>query len=283
MAKINYLNNRDLLEEIHRSKVSYCSFVDKKYSMYDCIVQNLTEITNEKIEEAKTARAKRLSLLEFERRKAAGEKIKQSECDISPATIDKNDLVFRLMTFDHIPKDPERKKNPKTVADRHVRLNFPAFQHWAFNETGELVCVGKSHWKGDLSAGEFCKTHGAITNNLAKMYIKLCERYATRGNVRAYTYNDEMKAQALLQLTQVGLQFNEAVSSNPFSYFTSAVVNSFTRVINIEKTNQNIRDDLLEMHGMNPSYSRTNTDEHEHALRRYNDSVNSGRYHSEDE
>jgi hypothetical protein len=100
--------------------------------------------------------------------------------------------------------------------------------------------------------------------------LKLCERYATRGNVRGYTYNDEMKGQAILQLTQIGLQFDESKSDNPFAYFTAAVTNSFVRVINLEKRNQNIRDDILEMNGMNPSYSRTGAGEHEAALKRHN-------------
>jgi hypothetical protein len=43
------------------------------------------------------------------------------------------------------------------------------------------------------------------------------------------------------------------------------------RVINIEKRNQNIRDDILEMNGMNPSYSRTGQGEHEAALKRHNE------------
>ena len=38
--------------------------------------------------------------------------------------------------------------------------------------------------------------------------------------------------------------------------YTAAVTNSFTRVLNIEKRNQNIRDDILEMNGLNPSYTR---------------------------
>ena len=37
----------------------------------------------------------------------------------------------------------------------------------------------------------------------------------------------------------------------------------------IEKRNQNIRDDILELNGMNPSYSRTGQGEHEAAMRRY--------------
>ena len=88
------------------------------------------------------------------------------------------------------------------------------------------------------------------------MWMKLCDRYATRGNVRGYTYNDEMRGQAILQLSQIGLQFDESKSNNPFAYYTAAVTNSFVRVINIEKRNQNIRDDILEMNHMNPSYTR---------------------------
>ena len=95
-----------------------------------------------------------------------------------------------------------------------------------------------------------------MTRTLANMFIKLCDRYATRSNWRGYTYNDEMKASAVLQLTYVGLRFNEAKSANPFAYYTAAITNSFCRVLNTEKRNQNIRDDILEMNGLNPSFSR---------------------------
>jgi ABC-type dipeptide/oligopeptide/nickel transport system ATPase subunit len=86
--------------------------------------------------------------------------------------------------------------------------------------------------------------------------MKLCERYATRSNWRGYTYNDEMRSQALLQLSQIGLQFDESKSQNPFAYYTAAITNSFTRVLNIEKRNQNLRDDILQMNNLNPSYTR---------------------------
>jgi hypothetical protein len=95
-----------------------------------------------------------------------------------------------------------------------------------------------------------------MTENLALMFLKLCERYATRSNWRGYTYNEEMRGAALVQLSQIGLQFDESKSSNPFSYFTATLTNSFTRILNIEKRNQDLRDDLLEQHGLTPSFSR---------------------------
>jgi hypothetical protein len=88
------------------------------------------------------------------------------------------------------------------------------------------------------------------------MYIMMCEKYAMKYNWRGYTYRDEMQNSAILQLTYVGLRFNEAKSANPFAYYTAAITNSFCRVLNTEKRNQNIRDDILEINGLNPSWSR---------------------------
>jgi hypothetical protein len=270
--KVNYLNNKDMLSEIHKSKSSYCSFTKPEYHQYDLILPNLEKINIRTIAEAKRNKAKRLGDQDYAARKASGEKVKLADCAVDYKKIPKNELIFRIMTFDHIPLNNTRKKNPKSLADHRDKVNFPPFQHWKFNDNDELECVGKSHWKGGLKTGKFDKDAGQITNTLARMMIKLCERYATRGNVRGYTYNDEMKGQAILQLTQIGLQFDESKSDNPFAYFTAAVTNSFVRVINVEKRNQNIRDDILEMNGMNPSYSRTGQGEHEAALKRHNES-----------
>jgi hypothetical protein len=268
-AKVNYLNNKDMLLEIHRSKTSYCSFTDPTFHQYDAILPSVDKINIRSIAEAKRARAKRMGQQDYEARKKAGEKVKQADCEVDYKKIAKTDVVFRIMSFDHIPLNNTRKKNPKSLADHRDKVNFPPFQHWKFNDADELICVGKSHWKGPVDTGHFDKDAGQITPTLARMMLKLCERYATRGNVRGYTYNDEMKGQAILQLTQIGLQFDESKSDNPFAYFTAAVTNSFVRVINIEKRNQNIRDDILEINGMNPSYSRTGAGEHAAAVKRY--------------
>lgn len=268
MRKRNYLNNRDILKEIHKSKNTFNSYVEKEYADYDIILDSVDKINIRTIAEAKRNKAKRLSNEGYESRKIAGEKVKQADCEIDYKTITKEELIFRIMTFDHIPEEVGRKKNPKSVADTKTKLNFPPFQHYKFNDEGELICVGKSHWVGGMENGHFSKDHGKATNNLALMWMKLCDRYATRGNVRGYTYNDEMRGQAILQLAQIGLQFDESKSQNPFAYYTAAVTNSFVRVINIEKRNQNIRDDILEMNDLNPSYTRQHAGEWEASVKR---------------
>jgi hypothetical protein len=256
---VKYLNNRDLLLEIHNSKCSYSSFLMKQYKQHDIILSSLDDLNDEAIAAAKGTRIKRMGLVAFNSARAAGDKkIKLSECIPDIATISNSDIVVRIMTFDHIPLAPGRKKNTKSTADSYEKLNFPPFQHWKFNDQNHLECVGKSHWKGTLDAGNFNKEHGRVTENLGKMYLKLSERYARRANWRGYTYIDEMKGQAILQLSQIGLQFDESKSENPFAYYTAAITNSFTRVLNIEKKNQSIRDDMLEDNGLTPSLTRQN-------------------------
>ena len=259
MKRVKYLNNRDLLAQIHASKNTYCSYVGDDDSQYDLIVPNLKKLNASAIAQARKAKAKRLTQQAWEEAKEAGlKKIKLSDYTVSPRKIEKTDLVFRVMMFDHIPLDDERKKNKKTVADHHTKINFPPFQHYRLDKKGKPLCVGKSHWVGGMDNGNFSCDHGKITNSLAMMFMKLCERYGTRSNWRGYTYNDEMQSQALMQLSQIGLQFDESKSENPFAYYTAAITNSFTRILNIEKKNQAIRDDLLEVNNMMPSFTRQN-------------------------
>jgi hypothetical protein len=272
-AKVNYLNNRDILKQIHLSKNTYCTYLDPVTDhQYDIILPTVSKINQRTIAEARRNRADRIK--------------RETGQIIDPKKIANTDLVFRITCWEHIPMAP--KKISKTQAkkkkiedifeleldpqddpladllevpvldEKHVRLNFPPFYHYRLDENKEPVLVGKSHWKGDLTHGEFCREHGTMTRTLATMFMKLCERYATRSNWRGYTYNEEMRGQALLQLSQIGLQFDESKSQNPFAYYTAAITNSFTRILNLEKKNQNIRDDMLEQAGLNPSWTRQN-------------------------
>jgi hypothetical protein len=263
--KVKYLNNRDLLAEIHRSKSSFSSFVQPEFNQHDIILSNLDKVNIRTIADAKRSKAKRIGIAAFAAARLSGDrKVKLIECTPDYKSIAKTDVVFRIMTFDHVPLAPGRKKTVKSTADGHEKVNFPPYQHWKYDETDPdtLVCVGKSHWKGPIDTGKFSKEHGRITENLGKMFIKLSERYAQRSNWRGYTYVEEMRGQAVLQLSQIGLQFDESKSENPFAYYTAAVTNSFTRVLNIEKKNQNIRDDMLESHGLTPSLTRQNQQEY---------------------
>jgi len=259
--KVNYLNNKDILKEIHKSKMSFCYLQDEKYFMYDIILEDVKKINRNSIKEARENKAAKMQSEAYQAAMALHDpkdyknKPKQKEFLVDPKSIEKEDLVFRVMTMEHIPDEPGRKKNPKNEAETKAKVNFPSYKHYAYIND-EVVEVARSHWQGSLSNGHFDPSAGTITNKLGTMFLKLVERYSHRANWRGYTYVDEMRGQALVQLAQIGLQFNEAKSDNPFAYYTAAVNNSFTRVLNIEKRNQNIRDDILIDSGHLPSYGR---------------------------
>ena len=262
-----YLNNKDLLSEIHKSKMSFCWIKSPQYDRPDIIVNDVSEITTSVFDQAKQNKAGRMKDLAYQSAVAqyegpANKKPKQKEFLVDPTTIDDEDITVRVMNMEHIPLEPGRKKNPRNEAETKAKVNFPPFKHYA-KVNGDITEVARSHWKGGLKSGKFSVEHGSITNELGKMYLKLVERYSQRANWRGYTYIDEMRGQALLQLAMIGLQFNEAKSDNPFAYYTAAITNSFTRVLNIEKRNQNIRDDILIDSGHLPSYGRQIAHENE--------------------
>ncbi len=260
VAKVKYLNNKDLLKQIHLSKMSFCWIKSPQYDYPDIIINKEDEITADVILEAKTNKAGKMKDFAYQQAVAgyegpANKKPRQKDFLVDPEDIADDDVVVRRMTYEHIPLEPGRKKNPRNEAETKAKVNFPPFKHYGL-VSGEWVEVARSHWKGGPKSGKFSVDHGSITNELGKMYLKLVDRYSQRSNWRGYTYVDEMRGQALLQLAMIGLQFNEAKSDNPFAYYTAAVNNSFTRVLNIEKKNQNIRDDILIDSGHLPSYSR---------------------------
>jgi hypothetical protein len=245
------------------------------------ILPGVDKINKKNILQARKNRAERLTKLAFDEANADGtakaNKKKLEDFEVKLKEIAQEDVVFRIMMWDHVPMVEAKPKKgavaivieeeddalseydePEVVKvpTKYTKCNFPPFQHFKVDADGNPVLVGKSHWRGDLISGEFSKDHGQMTKKLAHMFMKLCERYATRSNWRGYTYNDEMRSQALLQLSQIGLQFDESKSQNPFAYYTAAITNSFTRVLNIEKRSQNLRDDILEMNGLTPSYTR---------------------------
>ena len=243
MQKIKYITNKELLTEIQKSKTTYCHFLSNDYVNYDTVVVSTDLLTPELL----------MATLETKRNRLAKT---QSIDDVTGY-----DVVFRVMTDSHLPEETDEKRRKKSSTGGWVpRTIFPPFQHYVLHDD-LLIEVGRSHWKGDLETGEFCMNHGMMTNRLATMFVLLVEQYSRRGNWRGYSYVSDMRGQALVQLAQVGLQFDESRSANPFAWYTQIIKNVFRRIWLLERRTQDIRDDLLMMAGDLPSYARQDDDE----------------------
>ena len=191
VTKIKYLTNKDLLEEIHRSKGTYCEYIETKYSTYDIITNDLSKVTAERLSDARNKKVDQTIAAAKKAQIAAG--IRNPVIAITLDDVPLEDIVVRLMTFDHIPINEEKLTKAKTEAERHLKCNFPPYQHFIFKD-GQFVCVGKSHWQGGLENGHFNVTHGKMTNKLAMMFMKLVERYGHRGNWRGYCVDTATEA-----------------------------------------------------------------------------------------
>jgi hypothetical protein len=106
-----------------------------------------------------------------------------------------------------------------------------------------------------LAEFKLCKEKGKMSDRFTKMMILLCDRYASKGNFAAYTYIDDMKNYALLNIVKNWATFNPERSSNPFAYYTQFITNSFRQYLNNEKKQRNIRDSLLISKGLDPSFT----------------------------
>ncbi len=173
-----YLTNKELLAEIGRCKKTFCTFTNTKYSDYQAIVHNLDVVTDEYLEEL------------LERINA------KREPDTDPFTVD--GLVFRYMTYDHIPLDPDRKRKSRATNQSHAHTNFPPFKHMllvvAPDGSRSWQEVGRSHWDGDFELGNFSTIKGRMSNRLGKMFMMLVEKYANRANFRNYCVDDTTEA-----------------------------------------------------------------------------------------
>lgn len=96
----------------------------------------------------------------------------------------------------------------------------------------------------------------AMTPRLAQMLVMMVNRYAMLPNWYGYSYNDEMKGDALVNLCNKWHKFDETKYSNPFAYYTTIIYTCFLGGHAREKKVQMIRDNLLEHYGMSPSMTR---------------------------
>lgn len=109
--------------------------------------------------------------------------------------------------------------------------------------------------KNMLPAVIISKEQGKISDDLAKMLMMLTRKYAQRPCFASYTYREDMISEALANLCQNALKFKPEKSSNPFSFYTSCINNSFLQFLSVEKKHRRIRDQLLIDMGENPSFN----------------------------
>lgn len=237
--------------------------------------------------------------------------------DSKPHTIDNFRQITRRGQFKGTYKQPKKrnkrlKRGPTAKISKHV-VNNARLLH-AIKESTEK---------------------GRMTDDLGECIVLMVEKYSKKNNWNAYSYIDEMKAEAVAHffkkvgraarsnhtkwLTKVGMyetahiiahrnigkpywqmfdiEFAEKFpyyrklpnmkkrevvnvtqeaydnmseeeqdkcmkrQSNPFAYYTEMIKHVFIQYLKKEKEVQNLRDDLLEIAGANPSYTRRFRDE----------------------
>lgn len=94
-----------------------------------------------------------------------------------------------------------------------------------------------------------------MTDTLARMLMLLTERYGRQGKYIGYTFNDDMRAYAMMHLVRTWDRFDDTKYDNPFAYYTMCIHNSFNQFLNKEKRQRDIRDSLLVDAGLEPSYN----------------------------
>lgn len=99
------------------------------------------------------------------------------------------------------------------------------------------------------------KEQEKMTDKLAHMLQTLTAKYGKKGNFANYTYNEDMQAYAMMMLARTWNAFNPEKSSNPFAFYTQCIKNSFIQFLNQERRQRDIRDSLLVMKGMSPSFT----------------------------
>ena len=99
------------------------------------------------------------------------------------------------------------------------------------------------------------KEMGVVTDKLIKMIWLIAERYSRKANFIGYSFREDMVSAAVENLCKNALKFNHEKYSNPFSFYTTAIHNSFLQFMADEKKHRNIRDALLIDAGANPSFN----------------------------
>ncbi len=98
------------------------------------------------------------------------------------------------------------------------------------------------------------KEKGEITKELIMMIQLIANNYSKKWRFANYSYREDMVSVAVENLCKNALKFDTVKYSNPFSYYTSAIHNSFLQYMAEEKKHRTLRDKLRIDAGVNPSF-----------------------------
>ena len=91
------------------------------------------------------------------------------------------------------------------------------------------------------------KKNGRMTNKLAVMLTDLVTRHGKSRRYYKYKYRDDMEAHAMMMLCKTWDNFKPELSDNPFAYYTSCIIGSFCYVLNKERKERDIKEELQNM------------------------------------
>lgn len=148
-------------------------------------------------------------------------------------------MVHDMTTETSTPKKKGGRK-PKSIST--VKTDAPKKNY--LNNADLLIEIEKS------------RQQGKMTEALGKMLMMLCERYAKHPRfANIYSYDEDMKAFALMTLTKVWRGFNPEKSKNPFAYFTQIITNAFFQYLNYESAERLVKDKIKIDNGHLPSFT----------------------------
>lgn len=99
------------------------------------------------------------------------------------------------------------------------------------------------------------KQEGKVTDELISMITMIAERYSMKWNFARYSFREDMVSEAVTNLCASALRFDLERGTNPFSYYTTAIHNSFIHYIGEERIQRQVRDTLISEAGSNPSFN----------------------------
>lgn len=298
-----FLKNSNLLEEIHKSKITYCCYENELYTDYDVICEDYSLVTPNVISKFFTKNSDREYIIV---RVMTSEHISEYIGDVTKLNL--QDIKMSPFKHFYISREDfqqvykkhiyciedienhnnkilllkeEIKDNNKNIRfnklNKDLQIPYKEFNQQCNLEITKLVTkikeltsgfsidiknvmkeVLRSHWKGKtIESGEYCITHGNLTYSLVRMLMMLVDQFAKSGNWSGYTYLEDMKSSALVQLCDVALKFEESKSNNAFAYLTQIASMKFTATLNGEKTQSRIKSQLLQSIGYDASYNET--------------------------